>query len=112
MGTDIYDIISEFATVITAVIPVIVGIAVLFFLWGLVTYILKTENQEARSAARNRMFWGVVIIFVMVSLWGFVNLLDSTLGLDNDIPDVPGIPGSGADCGGIICFDFDIDFGF
>lgn len=105
---DIYDFIDEFMDLMNALIPVIIGLAVVFFLWGLLTYILKTENQEARKEARNRMFWGIVIIFVMVSIWGFVNLLDNTLGLDNDTPNLPMLDGGGCDGFRLSTGDFSI----
>jgi len=102
----INDFLDDFLNLLNDSIPVIVGLAVIFFLWGLVTYILKTENKEARAEARSRMFWGIVIIFVMVSLWGFVNLFDETLGLDNDAPDLPELVGDGG--GGCLIFCFSL----
>lgn len=101
----LFNIIELVMGLINALIPVIIALAVLFFLWGLVGYILKSDNQEARTGAKNRMFWGVIIIFVMVSIWGLVNLIDATLGLDDEVPTLPGVDG---DCDSWICVDIDI----
>lgn len=87
--TPIEDILFEFAFVLERAFPVIISLAILFFLWGLTRYILKTDDVEGRKGARSMMTWGVIIIFVMVSLWGLVNFLDGLFGLD-DIP--PGFP--------------------
>lgn len=89
--TDINDVIIAVATIVASLIPLVVGLAVLFFLWGLLKFIIHADNAEMRSGARRHMLWGVIIIFVMVSLWGLVNLLDDTLGLDNDPPILPSL---------------------
>ena len=31
------------------------------------------------------MTWGIITLFVMVSIWGLVNLLSDTLGLEGNI---------------------------
>ena len=75
-----------------AAIPVIITLAVLFFLWGLVTFILSSDDPEARDKAKSRMVWGVIIIFVMVSLWGLVNVLGHFFNLSNTAQNAPAIP--------------------
>lgn len=84
--------LSALKSLINSAIPIIISLAVLFFLWGLVTYILNQDNEEARKAARQRMLWGIIIIFVMVALWGFVNILVSTFGLDTNAVPGPELP--------------------
>jgi predicted Na+-dependent transporter len=74
-------------TVFTNLVPVIIGLAVIFFLWGLAKYILKADDAEGRKSARQLMLWGVIIIFVMVSLWGLVRFVDSLFALtDTKLP--------------------------
>lgn len=89
----IIDFLDSIQALIDVALPLIIGIAVLLFLWGLVQYILKADDAEARASARSLMIWGVVIIFVMVSLWGLVNLLDSVFGLEDTVQDAPATPG-------------------
>lgn len=88
---------SAFQTVIrllnSYVIPLIIGIAVIYFLIGIVKYISNQGDETARKEARNMMIYGIIGIFVMVSVWGLVNVLGQTLGLDNSIPtDLPQVP--------------------
>jgi len=66
---------------ITAAVPVVIGLAILLFLWGLARYMLNQDDAEARAGARSIMLWGIVIIFVMVALWGLVNLLETFTGV-------------------------------
>lgn len=77
--------------IIYAVIPIIIGLAVLYFLWGLLKYVTAKES-DAQKEARSIMFMGIIVLFVMVSVWGLVNLLRETFGLNNAVPAAPGIP--------------------
>ena len=54
--------------------------AVIYFLWGVVKYVKHGGNKEKREEGVKTMFYGVIAIFVMVSLWGFVNILLNTFG--------------------------------
>ena len=80
---------------IADLIPFAIGIAVLVFIWGLIKYVTAGGDGDKQTEARNTIIWGIIIIFVMVSVWGLVNVLSTTFNLDNDnIPLAPGIPES------------------
>jgi predicted membrane channel-forming protein YqfA (hemolysin III family) len=64
-------------------ISVIISLAVVGFIWGIVKFMFNAGNEKARTEARAFMLYGVLTLFVMTSLWGFVNLLSDTLGLEN-----------------------------
>ncbi len=78
-----YDLIVNtiIGGMITPVITLIVSGAVVVFLWGIFKFI-KSEGKE-KEAGRDMMVWGIVGIFVMVSVWGLVNILRGTFNLDN-----------------------------
>lgn len=76
--------LTEIGGLISAAVPIVVGLAVLLFLWGLARFILNQDNEEARANARQLMIWGIVIIFVMVALWGLVQLLETLTGVSSD----------------------------
>ncbi len=65
----------------TVVVPVIFALAFAAFVWGVVKYLFIHGNDEAKRA-EGRLFilWGVIGMAVLFSVWGFVNLLLSTLG--------------------------------
>ncbi len=66
--------------------PLILSLAVLYFVWSLTQYMLK--DGEDKAAAKTNMIWGIIILFVMISVWGLVNVLGDTLDLDNSAPTV------------------------
>lgn len=75
--------------IINGIIPILIGLAVLLFLYGIVRYIMDGKNPEGRSDASKFMVWGIVAIFVMVSVWGLVGLLTTTIFGSGATPTVP-----------------------
>ncbi len=66
---------------VQTLIPLLVGIAVLFFVYRLTISLLYTDNNEKRQEARQQMVWGIIALFVLVSVWGLVNILSSLFNL-------------------------------
>ncbi|MEI6478778.1 MAG: hypothetical protein WCO18_00650 [bacterium] len=73
----------------SSVIPLIIGFGVLLFMIGIVRYVASGDNEEQREASRNTMIYGIITIFVMVSVWGFVKILSTTFGFDYSMPSLP-----------------------
>ena len=66
----------------TVVVPVIFALAFLVFVWGAANYFFfSAGDEEKRKTGRQFVFWGIIGMVVLFSVWGFVNLLLSTLGL-------------------------------
>ncbi len=74
---------------INALIPIVISIAILYFFWALANYLLKAGDDGAQKEMRYAMIYGVLAIFVMVSIWGFVRLLQSTFKVNSTDPIVP-----------------------
>lgn len=84
-----------FVKIVNALMPFIVGLAVLFFMWGVFQFVRASGNEDEVTEGRNRMIYGIIGIFVMVSVWGLVNVLSNTFGLDSSyIPCLPTFPPS------------------
>jgi hypothetical protein len=87
MGTSFRDFIGNNSTgvigILNAVIvPVIFALAFAVFVWGVVNYFfLHGGNEEKRTEGRQFVFWGILGMALLFSVWGFVNLLLSTLGI-------------------------------
>ncbi len=62
-------------------VTIIVALTVLVFLYGMMKYMYKgQESDTARSDGRKLMLWGVIGLFVMMSVWTIVAILASTIG--------------------------------
>ena len=79
---------------INRLIPFVITLALLVFLWGVLKYVFQSD-ASGKEEARGYMIWGIVGLFIMVSVWGLVNILVRSLSLDNVAPPAPGLPTSG-----------------
>ena len=86
------DIITRIMSVLNVVVPLLIAVAVVIFLYGVIKYITAGGDEEKRKESRNVMIYGIVGLFVMVAVWGLVNVLISTFGLETTVPIVPGLP--------------------
>ena len=76
------DVITKATDIILLFVPVVIGLALLFFFWGVAQFILHADNEQKRSEARQILYWGVIILFVALSVWGIVRLVQNTFGFD------------------------------
>ena len=64
-------------------IALISAVALVFFIWGGVQLVLaKSDNDTARQDGKKHMIWGIVGLLVMVSAYGLLEIVVSTLGAD------------------------------
>ncbi len=72
------ELFFQFGEIIQNVIPIIIGLAVLVFIWGVLQYVVSKEDA-GKEDGKKYMLWGIIALFVMVSVWGLVNLLQRTI---------------------------------
>lgn len=78
-GTDASGLINGVINFISGyIIPLIVGIAILFFMYGVLTYIRAAGDEEKRKEGRNMMIYGIIAIAVMLSVIGLVSVLTNS----------------------------------
>jgi len=90
-STDIPQFLNQLISIFNVVLGFVVLLAGVIFVVGLVRYISGAGDEETQKSARSTMIWGIIIIFVMLSLWGLVGLLTGTFGLDVVAPQQPPI---------------------
>jgi len=62
---------------LTDIIPLIMFLTILYFIYGIAEFIRKSGNGEELEEAKQKIVWGIIALFVMVSFWGIVTLLTS-----------------------------------
>ena len=67
---------------------IFLGLAVVFLLWNVFQIIVHGEDAEERSKLKTQVFWSIIAIAVMVSLWGLVAIFTNTFGVDFIIPQL------------------------
>jgi len=87
-ATSIRGLITAVGSLVNLLIIILIGIALIVFFWGLVKFIIRPGGDEkAVEGGKRLMIWGVVALFVMLSVWGIVGLVQRNLGLpDTTLP--------------------------
>ena len=73
--------LTQIKGTINAIIPVIIAITVLVFLWGVANYIMSAGDEEKRKEARQFIIWGLVGFVIMIGIWGLINVFVTAFGL-------------------------------
>lgn len=75
-------LLQQLGALIELAVPLLVALAVLLFIWGLIKFIFAADSDEARQEGKKIMVWGVIALFVIVSVWGIVALLNQVTGVE------------------------------
>jgi len=67
--------------IINPIITLLFALAVVYFLYGLLEFLLNQENEERQTDGKSHMIWGVVGITIMMGVWGILNLVLNTIGV-------------------------------
>src|SRR3989344_3135645 len=82
------ELINLFNRLILKLVPVLEVVALLVFFWGLVKFIFRVGGDEkAVEGGKRLMIWGLLALFVMISVWGIIRFMQNALLLP--------LPGSG-----------------
>ena len=86
----IEDVISWAQCVLSvAVVPLLVTLAMVAFIWGVIQYYLNPGNEEKRKKGKDFIIGGLIALFVIIAMWGLVNILTTTFGFTFGMPRLP-----------------------
>ena len=60
---------------INTLVLLLIGIALLVFIWGLLKYIMAGGDEEKTKEAKRFIVFGFIAFFVMFSVWGLTEVL-------------------------------------
>ena len=86
--------LNSFKGVLNTLTTVIIGLALVFFFWGLAKFILAAGEEEAKDEGKRIMGWGILAFVIMIGIWGIVNFLISIFGNTTTAPPIPQVPGT------------------
>lgn len=55
----------------------LMAVAVIYIIWNVVRYLIASGEDEKKGAAM-KFVWGIVGLFLIISIWGIVNILLNT----------------------------------
>lgn len=77
--TSIQTFICKLDDILSALVPFLVALGIIYFVWGVVTYVIASD-EEAKKTGRNRMIYGIIGLVVIVAVWGIVNWVTNSFG--------------------------------
>jgi hypothetical protein len=88
----LFNLLCQIGQLLNTVIPVLIALGVVYFVWGVVTYVIASD-EEAKKAGRDRIIFGIIGLTVIVAVWGLVGIVTRTFGVSNSgsvtLPTIP-----------------------
>jgi hypothetical protein len=77
------NIVQDIIDIINIIIPILITLAIALFFYhtGKGIFGSAKDSGTAQTQLKETLLWGVGIIFVMVSIWGILNLIGSEFNL-------------------------------
>lgn len=74
------ELACEVADLLDTATFVLIILALVVYFWGMAINIPHFGDEKGAEKRKSFFFWGLVILFVMVSIWGIIQILQNTLG--------------------------------
>jgi heme/copper-type cytochrome/quinol oxidase subunit 4 len=95
--TDINGVSSKALGIGNVFTYLLVALAVIYIVWNVVFYLIRPSSEDKKAAGMN-ILYGIVGLFVIVSIWGLVNIFTNsfaTTPTNSKIPNLGQQPGEG-----------------
>ena len=91
MAQTFSSIADNIAEALLLLIPILFILATIVFIWGIILYVTAGGDEEKRKEGRKFIIYGLIGLFVMVAVWGIVNVIVG-LFFPDGLPGPPGLP--------------------
>ncbi len=71
--------------IINPLIEFLFALAIVYFLYGVLEFLMNQENEEKKTTGKQHMIWGVIGITIMMGVWTILSILVNTLGVSSQI---------------------------
>ena len=71
--------------ILNPIIAILFALALVYFIYGVAAYLWNPDSEEAREKGRKSMLWGIVGMFIMVSVFGIMRFLISSIDADPNL---------------------------
>ncbi|MFA6315552.1 MAG: pilin [Candidatus Paceibacterota bacterium] len=86
--TDVNSLSEKLVNIGNLATYLLIALAVIYIIWNVVKYMIK-PGEDDRKIAGSAIFYGIVGLFIILSIWGLVNILVGTFRttpVDSAIP--------------------------
>jgi len=74
----IWTVLYTISAVIKYMVTIGGTLAVVAFFYGIAIFILNADNEERRKESKSILYWGVIALFVMTTIWGILGFMQRT----------------------------------
>lgn len=75
------DIIAKIKSeILNPLITLLFAAAVGYFLYGVMVFIRNQGSEKDQEVGKQHMVWGVIGIFLMIAVYGILNLIANSVG--------------------------------
>jgi hypothetical protein len=85
----LFDVLGFFGWVLGSLAGSLMLLAFVVFFYGLAKFILASGDPKAAQEGKGVMIWGVVALFVLISIMGIIGFLERSLGTDSNPGAIP-----------------------
>ena len=91
MAATVTSALDQIKTILNLVIGLMFVLVTLYFIWGVVKYVMAAGEEAKVKEGKQHMIWGIIGMAVMAGAWGLVKVLLDTFGVSSSgIPTGPG----------------------
>jgi len=84
------DLVTNAATLMQRITKVIINplilfifaLALVYFLWGVIEFVINSSNEDKRSTGRQHMIWGLIGMLIMMGVFTIMQIIINTLGIN------------------------------
>jgi len=84
--TDVNSLTYKLTNLGNTFIQILIALAVIWIIFNVVRYIIGADSEEKRTTYGKAVLWGIVGLFVILSIWGLVRILSNTFRTDSTAP--------------------------
>jgi uncharacterized membrane protein YidH (DUF202 family) len=67
--------------IINPLIILLFAVAMVYFLYGVLEFIMHQDNEEAKTTGKAHMMWGTIGLTIMICVWAIMGWIVNTFNL-------------------------------
>ena len=79
-SSQLQGLLSIVRGVLNIVVPIVITLGVIYFIWAVIQYV-TVKDEEERAKSKTHMIYGIIGLFVVVSIWGLIGFIGNTVGI-------------------------------
>lgn len=72
------DLVGILIGYINLILPVLTALALVLVMYSAYRYVLKSGDSHGKGAERQAIMWGLIALFMIVSVWGLLRFMCGT----------------------------------